>query len=994
MLALLVGMGSFQGHSKINPDPLEDAEKWMDQKEWEKAIHLLEKVYSHPGDLENIAFSNVISNLGYAYWQSGNLEKGRYFLAKSANFKREENLTHDPSYSRTLQNLAHVLKKSGAYDQSKIFLQEAIDNIFENEGPNNISYISAISNMAQLCYEMGAYRKAYLYCKEAFNIVGLLFPVDSPEYADISSFLGRIFTKLGEFREAEFHLKHAISVFQTSKQDNYLKYAQSLESLGVLYEIQGRYSEAERILLQTLDFKKSIPGVKVELLIETLNDLGILYQHLGNLEKASGYFLQVKKVCQETLSKEHNYYAIAINNLATIAKKEQAFEKARSLFNEALVIYEHIHGTKHPLYADVLNNLATIESQIGDYEQAEKHYKEVLRLDQDIYGEDHPHYATTLNNYGILLFRKGEIHLAEEMYLKSLSIRKQSLGINHPTYAGSLESLGLYYYSAGKLIEAERYFREAIDIQKKQIRTIFPVLTENERKVFYETISKDIERYNHIAVSLLDSNPELIEEIIDNQIQTKAILMTASEKVRGSILSSGNPQLIEDYESWKILKTRLVRYYHVGKNKLAEHGIDLKGLESKIEQLEKRIIHSRGNFEVLQDIETSWEIIHQNLAPDEVALEIVRIRDFDQDRGKENLVFGFSENCEYLVIILDPNKSNPGYVRITNGNKLENELYAYYKNALHYQVKDILSYSGFWELIDQQLDNRVRRVMVSPDGVYHKINPNILVSPDGKYIIDKYFVNYLTNCTDLLTKEGPIDVNKRAYLIGNPEFKQDGGGQLLSQLPGTGKEIDQIQNILEKRQGWTIKTLTREKASEYYLKGSYRPNLLHIATHGFYTNSDQLASTLVPAEYHNMFKSGVYLAGVENTFSSYQTGHRNDPFNDGVLTAYEAMNLDLERTEIVILSACYTGMGDVINGQGVFGLQRAFIVAGASNVIISLARIDDATTKDLMAFFYENFEEGQRIDQALRNAQLKLRDEYPHPFYWGAFMLVGKGARS
>ncbi len=976
-------------------DPVIQADELMDHGKWNEAIDLLESIHAEaPESLGAHAYGNVISNLGYAYWQNGAIEKSRHYLVKAVNYKRENGFVKDPSYIKSLKNLAQVLRLSGRYDEARIFFIEVINLLYDRYGVNNYQYALGLSSLADFYHEIGLYKKSYELYNQAFNIVNILFSQDSPEFGEISVSLGRILMKVGSFDEAEHHLEHAVSVFSKRPSDHQLKYVQSLESLGVLKEIQGKYGEAEKILLDVLEYKQTIHELDPESLIKTLNELGIIHQNIGNLEKAAHFFSQVKEKCEENLHRNHSYYAIALNNLATIAKQKHAYEKAKALFSESLKIYAQLYGEHHPLYADGLNNLASTESKLGQLDLAEKHYRQVLALDSVIYGVEHQHYATTLNNLGILLFKKGENEKAEVLYLQSLEIRKNTLGINHPTYARSLENLGLYHYSRGNLLQAEKFFREAVTIRKKQIRTIFPVLTEKERQIFYETISQDIERYNHIALSLLNSNPELIENIINNQIQTKAILLNASEKIRQSIINSRDQQLIEDYKTWVELKTRLVRYYHVGQSRLAENGINLKALESRIEDIEKRIIHQRGSFEILSDINVTWHDIQQNLANGEVVIEIVRIRDFDQDKAGKNLIFGFSEMCKYLAIIVNPNKPGPEYVIVPDGVNLEKAVYACYKNSLHFKVEDKRSFISYWQKIDEKLSTSfVSRVFVSPDGIYNKINPNTFLMGDGTYVIDKYFVNYLTNCSDLLPKKDPAITNKRAYLIGDPEFHLNGKNQLLTKLPGTNKEINQIKNILNDQKDWSIITHTQEEASEYHLKESDRPGLLHIATHGFLADEDKLATALLPVETHNMFKSGMYLAGVENSYYSHQSGLEYDPFNDGVLTAYEAMNLNLEGTEMVILSACYTGGGDVVNGEGVYGLQRAFIVAGASNLILSLTAIDDDATEKLMTYFYENFKDDQPINLALRNAQLKLRTEYSHPHYWGSFMLVGRGSR-
>ncbi len=976
-------------------DQFSKADEYLDQRDWESAIEILEEIYSQYGNSPaTLEYSTAVCNLGYAYWELGDLDRAKNYLVEGINIKRGLSETHDVSYSTALRTLGQVLQYQGSFDQARIFLQESVNVIEINFGKNNHDYVVALGELANFLNVTGSYSDAYNLYLQAHQISTLIHDENTPEYAEVCASLGRISTKNGEFVEAEKYLQTSIEIYKDLGEEYVVEYAEALESLGVLFEVEGKYADSERILLQTLEIKQNIPNLDEQLLIETLNDLGILYQHLGNLEKAEDYFTQVHDRCLISLGKEHSYYGVAINNLAAIAEKKEEFEKARTLFAEALQIYQRVYGKNHPLYADALNNLASTESELGLYDDAQQNYNEVVVLDRVIYGENHPHYATTLNNYGILLFRKGDHHLAEDLYLEALKIRKNSLGENHPAYARTLENIGLYYYAENKPLLAEEYFREAIEVQKDQIKTVFPALTENERQAFYETINYDIERYNHVAIELAGNDPSIIGYVLNNQIQTKAILLNTSEKVRRGILNSGDNQLVEDYKQWTFLKNKLVRYYHVGIAKMAEYGLNVEELEEEIDVLEKKIVNTYEDFDILPNVNVTWQQIQQKLEPGEAVVEVLKIRDFDQNEIDKNLIFGFSEESSYLAIIIKSGNAPLEYVLMESGLALEQLHYLYYSNSLKYQITDLDSYKYFWKEIDKKLKN-IDQVYLSPDGIYHKINPNILRPSKDKFVIDNYYVNLITNCSDMIVGNGDSEEFKRAYLIGNPKFNLGNREEILNRLPGAKEEVSQISTLLKKDENWDVRIFTDDKATEARIKSYYQPRLLHIATHGFFADGqDAITSRLLPKYSHPLFKSGIYLAGVENSLESYNQGRPNDPYNDGVLTAYEAMNLNLDKTDIVILSACNTGLGDVENGQGVYGLQRAFMVAGARNLILSLEEVDDLATQKLMGYFYKYYENNDEINDALKKAQLEVRKEYEDPLVWGSFILIGTGRRS
>lgn len=972
---------------------IDESELALAREDWMSAIASIDKINGNDQYVQQLGraqYSEILSNLGTAYLETGQTEKAKEQFEKALQIKKEIGDLNSDTYGELLQQLGYVSLEQGKYDAAQKYILEAIELISREKGTDSYQYAKALSELGEFYEDIGYFPEALDNFKKAHKIIESLFDPQSPEFAEICGNMGRILTKNGQLSQAEQYLVTSCSIYENLGKKYQIEYAESLESLGVLYENEGKFALSEKILLQALDLKNKIPNIDETLIIETLNDLGILYQHLGNTEKSEFYFTQVYEKCLETLGKDHGYYGIATNNLGTIAKRKGEYEKARKLLAESIENYEKSYGTIHPLYADALNNLASVEASLKMYEAAKNHYKQVLDIDRMIYGPDHPVYATALTNYGILLFKMGDIKNAEQKYLQALRIKENTLGINHPSYARSLESLGLYYFVEGNLSESEKFLRQSIDIQKEQISALFPVLTEQEREKFYETIREDIERYNYVALQMMDQKPELAEVILNNQIQTKAILLNSSERAKDKILSSNDPELIELYRNWLRQKDRLVRYYQIGKARLAENQIDLTEVEQNVESLEKELLRKSNDFyDIVPTRNYAWKEVSQTLKEGEAVVEIVKIRKFKTSLEDEEQVFGFLDNSIYLALIFDKNSDLPEVVVMEEGYNMEEIHYPYYANALEYNLTDDDSYGYFWREIDKKLKD-IESVYVSPDGVYHKLNPNVFRTSSKSYLIDDYYVSYITNCSDLLKTRDSSEPLKRAYLIGNPEYYLEGKPTYLPELPGSEIEVNKISEEIEELSAWDSRTYVGDDASESRLKNLYKPTILHVATHGFFMD-DPLISRLIPSDRNPMFKSGIYLSGVENTYENDLKGYRHDPDNDGILTAFEAMNLELQSTNLVVLSACETGLGEINNGEGVFGLQRAFMVAGARSLIISLSKVDDVATQKLMTYFYDEYTKTNQIKSSLKYAQLKLREEYKRPYLWGAFLLIGKG---
>ena len=299
---------------------------------------------------------------------------------------------------------------------------------------------------------------------------------------------------------------------------------------------------------------------------------------------------------------------------------------------------------------------------------------------------------------------------------------------------------------------------------------------------------------------------------------------------------------------------------------------------------------------------------------------------------------------------------------------------------------DTYSYAQYWRSVDIAL-NSAKKIYLSPDGVYNQININSLQTGEGRYALDKRAYINITSLRNLAGKTASSTRrNKTAILFGNPQY----GSAAIAPLPGTGKEVIAIKGILSKF-GYTARVEEGKNASEHKIKSVAHEGILHVATHGFFVaDPKQSHNSVFSVPLYNinenvLLRSGLLLAGA---------GHQQVKVSDlsvsdnGVLTSYEVMNLDLQETDLVVLSACETGLGDVMSGEGVFGLQRAFMIAGASSVIMSLWKVDDEATQKLMVQFYKNWLQTGDMEKSFRSAQQEVRSAFNHPYYWGSFVLL------
>lgn len=988
LILTVSGSGLFaQSFEALNSE----IEAKLTAKQYDAAAEKIEYALTN-FDLNPLAEANLNHNLGLCKLEIGDYTGARKYLTQALDLKTAHYATKNADYAKTSQLLGDMYMEIGDYDRARNYLTESQLVIQNDLGESTDENVNALINLGQFYEAVGGFKTAHDYFDKALAISDRIHHKESEEYAEVLNHIGRIYIQNGELDLAEKNLIASNTIYASLGQDYVIEYVESMENLAMLYERQGKFADSEKMLLNIEQRKRQIPDLPEELLLETLNDLGILYMDLDNPDRAKQYFTEVKKASEKSLGSEHNFYATAINNLAAIAKRQRDFLGAKALLVEAKAIFERIYGAKHPQYANALNNLASIERILGNYETSETYYNAVLEIDKVIYGENHPNYATTLNNLGILYSSMGKLNTAGIYYQQAVEIRKATLGVNHPSYARSVENLGLHFFTLNNIEKAEEYLREAVDIQIGQITTIFPALTESERALFYDHIKEDVERYIYVAYQLLDSRPELIQNILNYQIATKGILFSSSERIRNAVFTSKDQDLISRYSKWEQAKVRLAGYYQLGEMELQRYGINIREVEQSIENMERDLMIRSEIFADLFNLnQTNWNDIRRTLKDDQALVEIVRFREFNSQSIESTGYFGFTDKVFYMFIILKSDSFvNPEVVVLENGAALESKGFSLYNNSVKYQSELRTSYLNYWASIHPKLKGS-KHVIVSPDGVFFKMNPNVLNMGTDEYLIDSYYVTYVTNSKDLLQEQQTFGDQPSAVLIGNPDFGVNNGSRFfeLDALPGSQVEVNELSALMQS-EGWQVTKFIGSDASEVKLKSIHHPTVLHIATHGYFDDNDPVMGKISPGN-NPMFKSGLFLQDAAASYGRYTMGQRQNPANDGILSSYEAMNIDLTDTRLVVLSACETALGDVELGEGVYGLQRAIMTAGAHNIITSMTKVEDEATQQLMTFFYKELLKSDQVIDAFRKAQFKLRERYPDPRVWGAFLLTGNG---
>lgn len=810
-------------------------------------------------------------------------------------------------------------------------------------------------------------------------------------YLRCKSTMALLYLAQSRYQQADEFISWSLNESEKRLSKGSTAYTANQNSRAKLYQSQGRYNEAEKEYDQVIQKTNRLFGDKSLQYALALNNKAMLLQTIGRFDEAIEVMELSSRVAEEALkastlkgekSFENRQF---LSNLAFIYQVSGNLERAEKTYIDIKTVYEKrgLVGQKNnPEYANVLNQIGILYIQMNKLDKVEEYFKQSAETYKRKYSEQHPSFAKVTADLGNFYRMQGRYGEAETLLNKAMSIRETTLGVNHPDYARSMEDIAILYWKTGKMENAYMMYRNVMDKTIDFINRYFPPMSEAEKTSYWDITSPRFQRFFNFAMDASRDMRYVAQDFFDYQMATKALLLNSTNKIKQTILSSTDPKLKQDYLQWLDQKEQLARLYAYSKEDLKAQQIDLEDLERKANAMERSLSERSSVFSSGYSTQViSYKQILGTLADTEAVVDIVHVRAFDQN---------FTGESRYVALVLKKGMEMPRMVILENGTQLETRYARYYRNVIQERMKDDYSFDQFWGKIDPEVAGK-KMIYVSPDGVYNQINLNTLKKSDGDYLLNRYDLVILGNSKDLLAFKSKKSGTQRktAFLLGFPDY----GTSELPPLPGTKVEVDNVVRLL-KASSYQITQYMEKQATEKNLKAIKGPSLVHIATHGYFLKDVEGSGGSVfgvsaeNASNNPLLRSGLFLAGAGNAIKG--TGGADISSNDnGVLTAYEAMNLNLEGTDLVILSACETGLGDVKTGEGVYGLQRAFLVAGADALVMSLWKVDDAATQLLMTNFYTNWLRLGNKQRAFKQAQALLISKYKDPYYWGAFVMMG-----
>jgi len=692
-------------------------------------------------------------------------------------------------------------------------------------------------------------------------------------------------------------------------------------------------------------------------------------------------------------------YANALSE-AALAKlyNGQIDESVIEDFEDAKEIIFNSLGTYSIEYSKILRNIGFYQLETGRNREAKRNLNTSLDILKELGTKNYK--LTLAQNYQLL----GKVQMFTEDYGRSEASFKKSLSYykdifndeNHIETVQTKSSLARLYYVIGERKDSKKTLNNTTEIYLEYINRYFNYLTEREKQQFWKKIKTDFEFFNTIAFE--NNDPKEVERVYNNTLNTKALLLQSSKQLRKSILASNDKNVAELFNTWTAKQSLLTKYIAYSNEDLEKEGIELEVLQKEVDKLEKELGTKSNAFaEDKKSKNITWKDVRDNLEENEYAVEIIRYRSFDKS---------FTNEIIYKALVISKDSETPQVVDIKNGTDLDKKYLTFYRNATKFRSRDPYSYKAFFESIHEVV-GKGSKIYISLDGVYNLINIETLRMPDGRFVIDENEIIVLSNTKEIVTKIKNVrankNPNKNVLLIGNPMYYATNinssdhsnyeESQQVIQLPGAEQEVLALHNSFESN-NWNADVFIWDKADESLITSfdtTKDYSYIHISTHGFFKSSSTTKSITENLDDRRGLEDPYLRAGLifknggdimdENNILNYNV-------SDGILTAKEVSNLNLEKVNTIVLSACETGLGKVSSGEGVYGLQRAFQIAGVETIVISLFKVDDRITKLFMEKMTDKYLETQNSREALQFAKNEVRQLYPDPIYWGSFVMV------
>jgi tetratricopeptide (TPR) repeat protein len=887
-------------------------------------------------------------------------------------------------------------KKNPEYAKKALSLYKELLLKHENNGGKSDRYEYLLKTIVKniLIYDPWAEEQSMLFFEELIRVtkeyksINSYYPASAKDYADWHYKNERIVS-------AESYYKLFVKLYKKNKS---VEYIEASYNLARIYRKTGRPNKAFALYSETLVLSRATSQYIYS--IKCLDDLGLIAHEKGDSEHAIKQFKE------------------ALNTLKSAEDNSLSKDRYNN-FEMAL------------LYVKIKRHIARVHLDDGNIMTAEKHYNIIKKFERDKNTPVSLSKDISLQyDLASLAEIKGDSLKATRYYQAAIRQIKDKDELAKANIA-----FANFYQQQEKDSMAAIYLKDALDIDLTRIQDNYNNLAEKERLLFLSPISERLNTFFNFALPKQDSSLTLAA--FNAHLTVKGLALETSTNLQSICNETENTVLRNKCTAMQELRETLAKSTSLPLEEQEKISTQIVDLEKDIGIFSRELRNHFGKNNKKLDFYQLKEILKAVETEDSTALAIDFLIVDQVDEG------GYKSSVYYAVVIGSDFKS-PIFIRLTTEEDLQDVLAPdIAPNTMNYITDEFESrylYELVWEPLLPYISD-AKRLHICPSGILSKIAFGTLRTGDydQRRIMDDWSIHYYSSLRDLLNpqvgtlNDGPVSVGlvggvkftfsekeiqhlaqqynipnldleeafkEQASENGNLAYSRGARGEDFSYLPGTLEEVNAISDVFPNH--WVVNLLSGTLATEENLEvmTDNSPTILHIATHGYFfptpvrdneedgwlnakasaSLEDKIASSPNP-----LLRSGLALAGINRVWKG---GPEIKGLDDGILTALEVANMDLFNTDLVVLSACETGRGDIDNNEGIMGLRRAFKTAGAKQLLISLWKVPDEQTSELMQLFYKEYISGKSAHHAFEKAQYIMRRRYKNPYYWAAFLLI------
>jgi CHAT domain-containing protein/Tfp pilus assembly protein PilF len=971
-------------------------------------------VESHDGML-GLSEAELFDLLGEAHTLLEDPARAEPLLARAVERQEAALGKNHPQVASLLNTLALLYQAQGLYARAEPLYERALKIRRETLGENHPQVASSLNNLALLYQARGLYTHSEPLFVRALQVREIALGESHPQVASSLNNLALLYQAQEIYARAEPLHERALKIREAAFGERHPDVASSLYNLALLYQAQGLYARAKPLYARALKIWEKTLGNNHPDVASSLHNLANLYQAQGLYARAEPLYARALKIREATLGENHPDVASSLHSLANLYNTQKLYTRAEPLYARALKIREATLGENHPDVASSLHSLANLYKTQGLYARAEPLYARALKIEA-ARGGHFSQVASSLTNLAGIYEAQGLYERAEALYELVLKLLEMALGDSHPLVASVLNNLASLHLAQQHLDAALPLLERAFTSTEQHLRQEVFGFSE-QRLASFLHLHREQEERIYSLVRAYPHNLRIRHLALSASLLRKGRSLQEVASTSLIIYRNLGPSERQDFDRLRALRTEYSTLSLAGPGKLSpvDYQQRLKELAAHADALEEDLSRRSAPLRTLSALPPPAEAIDhvaKALPQDGALIEFVAYRDNPLIPKLGTPASQSPSQLRYLALLLFADGRTvaldlgPAEPIDTAAVRLHEALAS---QSVSYQPAAHAFYKLAFRPLVPHLA-KVRRLFLSPDGLPALV-PFAALHDGSRFLLDSWDITYFTSGKELLPRPEAISPARSVVVLADPDFDSPSAAhpvatrsspvladhpaslerffssRLVTEadspfppLPGTRREAETIQRLLPQAQ-----VLLGPAATKHALLTLDTPGILHIGTHGFFLED---AAGPIQSLSDPLLRSGLVLAGA----SPQQVRPDSLHLMNSLVTALELAGLDLWGTQLVVLSACDTGRGDIMLGQDVYGLRRALMVAGAESLVTSLWKVNDEATRDLMESYYGNLLAGQGRAEALRAAMQALRQKHPHPYFWAPFILIGKDA--